>query len=156
MGVAVQPVVTHILQSLSSQRAHRSRRRTAGSDVPDAAVSAAERALRAGAAVPPMPFASLGGVAAPATALREAVTLPLRRPEVFRRYGVRPPGGVLLHGPPGSGKTVLARGAATDAGAHLLARCPRSNVRHVVDSSSQALEPASVVLLNLKTLLATA
>jgi ATP-dependent 26S proteasome regulatory subunit len=47
---------------------------------------------------------AVGGLAAQVQQLREAVELPLRSPEVFEKYGVRPPRGVLLHGPPGTGK----------------------------------------------------
>eukprot|EP00793_Prasinoderma_coloniale_P005635 PRCOL_00004109-RA len=57
---------------------------------------------------------------ASARALREACVLPLARPGLLARYGVRPPAGVLLHGPPGVGKTALARAAAREAGASLL------------------------------------
>ena len=52
--------------------------------------------------------------------LREMVELPVRYPEVFTRLGVDPPRGVLLHGPPGTGKTRLAQAAANESDAHFL------------------------------------
>ncbi|GAQ81059.1 Nuclear AAA ATPase [Klebsormidium nitens] len=64
-------------------------------------------------------YSELGGVGEQIKALRELVELPLRRPEMFRRYGIRPPRGVLLYGPPGTGKTLLARAAAIESGASM-------------------------------------
>jgi len=55
------------------------------------------------------PFSNIGGLDKELAALREMVEYPLCFPEIFRRVGIEAPKGVLLCGPPGCGKTLLAR-----------------------------------------------
>ncbi len=61
---------------------------------------------------PEVSYADIGGLDEQIRELREAVEMPLTRPEVFERIGIEPPKGVLLYGPPGTGKTLLAKAAA--------------------------------------------
>ncbi|MEO0589047.1 MAG: CDC48 family AAA ATPase [Pseudomonadota bacterium] len=66
-------------------------------------------------------YDDVGGMEDTIRALREMVELPLRYPELFTRLGVDPPKGVLLHGPPGTGKTRLAQAVANESDAEFFA-----------------------------------
>ena len=65
-------------------------------------------------------YADIGGLEDQINEIREAVELPLKRPDLFTRIGVEPPKGVLLHGPPGTGKTLLAKAVAHETNAHFM------------------------------------
>ncbi|WP_214318359.1 ATP-binding protein [Nonomuraea sediminis] len=62
-------------------------------------------------------FSDVAGMDAVKESLRIKLLLPLQQPELFKAYGKRAGGGVLLYGPPGAGKTHLARAAAGELGA---------------------------------------
>ncbi|MGD0460946.1 MAG: CDC48 family AAA ATPase [Tepidisphaeraceae bacterium] len=62
-------------------------------------------------------YEDVGGLKPQLSRIRELIELPLRHPEVFARLGIDPPKGVLLHGPPGCGKTLIARIIAQESSA---------------------------------------
>jgi transitional endoplasmic reticulum ATPase len=66
-------------------------------------------------------YEDIGGLDEEIRRIREMVELPLRHPEIFQRLGIDPPKGVLLHGPPGCGKTLLARAVANESEANFYA-----------------------------------
>jgi transitional endoplasmic reticulum ATPase len=70
--------------------------------------------------VPVVHWDEVGGLAEVKEKLKEAVEWPLKNPEVFKRLGIHPPKGILLIGPPGCGKTMLARAVATESEANFI------------------------------------
>ena len=67
-------------------------------------------------------YEDIGGLKPQLHRIREMIELPLRYPEVFERLGIDAPKGVLLHGPPGCGKTLIARAIAHETEANFFSR----------------------------------
>jgi transitional endoplasmic reticulum ATPase len=70
--------------------------------------------------VPTVHWEDVGGLDNIKQALKEAVEWPIKDPEVFRSMGIEPAKGILLFGPPGCGKTLLARAIATESEANFI------------------------------------
>ena len=70
--------------------------------------------------VPVVHWDEVGGLEEVKEKLKEAVEWPLKNPDVFKRLGIQPPKGILLIGPPGCGKTMLARAVATESEANFI------------------------------------
>jgi len=70
---------------------------------------------------PDVTWNDIGGLHEVKQILRENIELPLKHPELYERYGLKPPRGVLLYGPPGCGKTLLAKAVARECGANFIA-----------------------------------
>jgi len=70
--------------------------------------------------VPAVKWSDIGGLEDVKRKLREAVEWPLKHPEKFKKFGIKPPKGVLLYGPPGCGKTLLAKAVATESEANFI------------------------------------
>ncbi|MFW9965824.1 MAG: CDC48 family AAA ATPase [Candidatus Thorarchaeota archaeon] len=70
--------------------------------------------------IPNVRWSDIGGLEEVKEKLIEVVEWPLKRPESFRRIGIEPPKGVLIFGPPGCGKTLLAKAVATESEANFI------------------------------------
>ncbi|WP_256299090.1 proteasome-activating nucleotidase Pan1 [Haloarchaeobius salinus] len=66
---------------------------------------------------PEVSYGDIGGLEEQMQEVRETVEMPLEKPEMFTEVGIDPPSGVLLHGPPGTGKTMLAKAVANETDA---------------------------------------
>jgi len=68
--------------------------------------------------IPVVTYEDIGGLKDVIQKVREMIELPIRYPELFERLGIEPPKGILLYGPPGCGKTLLAKAVANESGAN--------------------------------------
>ncbi|RJX16514.1 AAA family ATPase [Candidatus Bathyarchaeota archaeon] len=85
---------------------------------PSTTISLQEKPVKQLEAVPTVTYEDIGGLGHAIQKIREMVELPLKHPEVFKRLGIEPPKGVLLYGPPGCGKTLLAKAVANETNAN--------------------------------------
>ncbi|MGM5482926.1 MAG: CDC48 family AAA ATPase [Nanobdellota archaeon] len=70
---------------------------------------------------PKTQWKDIGGLEEAKRQLTESIEMPLKNPEIFRKAGINPPKGILLHGKPGTGKTLLAKAVANEADANFIA-----------------------------------
>tara|TARA_Y100000294_G_scaffold131813_1_gene124178 strand:+ start:396 stop:2672 length:2277 start_codon:yes stop_codon:yes gene_type:complete len=70
--------------------------------------------------IPEVTYEDIGGLSEEIKKVREMVELPLKHPEIFERLGIEAPKGVLLHGTPGTGKTLLAKAVANETNSHFI------------------------------------
>ncbi|EMA65476.1 proteasome-activating nucleotidase Pan2 [Halorubrum kocurii] len=86
---------------------------------------------------PDVEYADIGGIDDQIREVREAVEDPLDDPEQFEAVGVEPPSGVLLHGPPGTGKTMLAKAVANESDATFIKMAGSELVRKFIGEGAR-------------------
>ena len=104
--------------------------------------------------IPQVKWADVGGLDSAKTELLEAVEWPLKYPEAFEAFHTNPPKGLLLYGPPGSGKTLLAKAVATESqanfisikGPELLSRFVGESERAVREMFRKAKQSAPTII----------
>src|SRR4029079_27631 len=92
--------------------------------------------------VPDIHYTDIGGLGPQIEQIRDAVELPFLYPDLFREHGLKPPKGILLYGPPGCGKTLIAKAVANS-----LAK-KAADIRGAKDAKSYFLNVKGPELLN--------
>ena len=86
---------------------------------------------------PDVAYDQIGGLEEQLQEVREAVEQPLENPEQFRTIGIDPPSGVLLHGPPGTGKTMMAKAVASETDATFIKMAGSELVQKFIGEGSR-------------------
>jgi len=86
---------------------------------------------------PAVSYADIGGIDEQIEEVRETIEMPLESPEVFDSVGIDPPSGVLLHGPPGTGKTMLAKAVANETDATFIRMAASELVHKFIGEGSK-------------------
>jgi transitional endoplasmic reticulum ATPase len=95
-----------------------------------------------GSSVPNVSWDDIGGLEKVKQSITEMVVWPLEKPHVFRRMGISPPLGIILHGPPGTGKTMLAKAAASASRCNFLNLSASDLMRAEFGESEKAISRA--------------
>ena len=88
--------------------------------------------------VPDIDYEDIGGLGGQIEPIRDAVELPYLHPELFREHQLRPPKGVLLYGPPGCGKTLIAKAVAASLARKVAELSGRAAGQVATSSTSRA------------------
>ena len=98
--------------------------------------------------VPDIAYADIGGLAGQIEQIRDAVELPYLHADLFREHQLRPPKGVLLYGPPGCGKTLIAKAVANSLAKKVAAKTARTGTTPAKEGKSFFLNIKGPELLN--------
>ena len=79
--------------------------------------------------VPDIDYSDIGGLAGQIDIIRDSIELPFNHPELYREHGLTPPKGILLYGPPGCGKTLIAKAVARSLAVQSAARNGSDEIR---------------------------
>ena len=92
--------------------------------------------------VPDITYSDIGGLSSQIVQIRDAVELPYLHADLFREHQLRPPKGVLLYGPPGCGKTLIAKAVANSLAKQVAARTAAARAASGEEEAPEEAGPA--------------